>query len=160
MWCSPLDHAWHTMMGATNDNNSSNLTKLKLVKVLNNPSVICIIASTSWIPTPKSIEWLAPCYQLIWLEHVKWVGSNNCSCKSTLFLSIHAYKHLLHPIVTWGWRAKTIWFESTKIISRRTRTMVWRWSHDLQMRKSFNLSEKWNREKMTERCSHLYSSHP
>jgi hypothetical protein len=32
--------------------------------------------------------------------------------------------------------------------------MVWRWSHDLQMRKSFNLNEKWKREKMSERCSH------
>jgi hypothetical protein len=37
--------------------------------------------------------------------------------------------------------------------------MAWRWSHDLQMKKPFNLSEnlneKWKSEKTSERCSHL-----
>ncbi len=45
------------------------------------------------------------------------------------------------------------WLEDEAMISKwkkpscKTRTMAWKWSHDLQMKKPFHLSEKWKREK-------------
>ncbi len=155
---------------------------MKFVKVLNNLGVVCIVTNTSWTPTLESIEWPMPFSKSLALNMLDELTTTIATAKthylclsmstnisyipssledemlklfeSTLSLSIHVYKHLLHPIVTWGWSAKTIWFGSTKTIFHSTRTMVWRWSHDLQMRKSFNLNEKWKREKMSERCSH------
>ncbi len=60
MWCLLIDRGWHTMMGATNNTNLSNLAKLKLVKVLNNLGVVCIVANTFQTPTLESIEWPVP----------------------------------------------------------------------------------------------------
>ncbi len=56
------------MVGATNNTNSSNLAKVKLVEVLNNLGVACIVANTFWTPTPKSIEWPSPSFNSLALN--------------------------------------------------------------------------------------------
>jgi len=62
MWCSFVNCAWCTMVGATNNANLPNSTKVKLVKVLNNFGVVHIVANTSQIPTPKSTKWHVPSF--------------------------------------------------------------------------------------------------
>jgi len=66
MWCSLVDHAWCTMVCPINNDNSSNSAKMKLVKILNNPNVVCIVAST--LPTPKSNEWHVPSFNSLALN--------------------------------------------------------------------------------------------
>ncbi len=61
------------MVGAINNANLSNLAKVKLVKVLNNLGVVCIVVSTSQIPT----KWLAlKRSQAPWQTQM-WVWSEN-----------------------------------------------------------------------------------
>jgi len=61
---SPIDHEWVEIVGTTTNVNSSNSTKVKLVKVLNkfgvahmyNTSRTPTLGSTDY-PTPSSISW-------------------------------------------------------------------------------------------------------
>jgi hypothetical protein len=62
---SPIDQEWIEIVGTTKDANSSNSTKVKLVKVLNKFGVAHIVVNTSQTsivgsidcPTPSSISW-------------------------------------------------------------------------------------------------------
>ncbi len=52
-------------MGTTNVANSLNSSNVKLVKVLNNPRVAHIVASTYWTPMPRSIDWPTPSFNTL-----------------------------------------------------------------------------------------------
>ncbi len=62
---TPVDHEWIEIVGTIRDANSSNSTKVKLVKVLNKFGVAHIVLNTSRTPTvgsmdcptPSSISW-------------------------------------------------------------------------------------------------------
>jgi len=123
------------MVGSISATNSSNFINVKLVNILNNFVVARIIAST--FQTPIRIHLLtctlASSNSLafdMWNELAP-------TCKSTLPLPIHVHKQLFQDLViTRGRRARTI--------SHRTRTMTWRWGHDLQVKIPFH---KWNEKK-------------
>jgi len=58
MCWSFVDCAWCTMVCTITKNNLSNLTKVKLIKVLNNLDVVLILVNTFKTLTPKSTNWL------------------------------------------------------------------------------------------------------
>jgi hypothetical protein len=64
----------------------------------------------------------------------------HCLCL-LMFTNIFMY----HLVITWGWGVRSNWFQNTKTISSKTRTMAWRWNHDL--RKPFQLRVKNEKEK-------------
>ncbi len=139
MWCSLENRAWHTMVNPINNINLWNLAKVKLVKILKNLDVVHIVVSTSWTPTPKSMEWPEPFSNSLPLimvdELVTTIAKAHCLCLS-MFANIF-YLTLIITRITWSW--------STRTISHRTRSMTWR-CHDLQMRKPLYWREKWKRE--------------
>jgi hypothetical protein len=57
---SPIDRAWGESVGTTRVANSSNSTKVKLIKVLKKCSVIHIVAKTFQIPTFGSMDCPTP----------------------------------------------------------------------------------------------------
>ncbi len=131
--------AWFTMAGNTSVVNLSNSTNVKLVNILSNLGIAHIIMSTSWTRTLGSTHRPAPLFNSlalnIWNELV--TKYTNKVGKSTLPLPIHVHKQSFqHFIIISGKEAKTT--------SHRTKTMTWKWGHDLQMEIPFTSEMKRN----------------
>jgi len=84
MWCSHVNHAWHAIIGTINNINLSNLAKVKLVKVLKTRHYLHSDEHISNSHTRIHL-FTHTLFQFIVIEHMKWVGNNNYSCKNILF---------------------------------------------------------------------------
>jgi len=133
MWCSHVDCAWRTMVGSINNVNLSNLAKVKLIKVLNNLGVACIATKISQTPTLEFIEWPAPSFNSLTLNMSDELTTTtttkaHCFC---LFMFANIFDI---PSSFEDEELELFESKSTRTISYRNKTMVWKWSHDLQIK--------------------------
>jgi hypothetical protein len=73
-------------MGIIGATKSSNFGNVKLVSVLNNFGIDCIVINTSQIPTPRSIDWPTPSSNS--LAYWQW------TCEMSWPQQLHMQKHI------------------------------------------------------------------
>jgi hypothetical protein len=84
---------WVVIVGTTRIINSSNSTRMKSVKLLNNASVTCIVTNISWTLLNQIHRLTNILLHLTFIEQVSRISCNICMSKEHINLIIHVIKH-------------------------------------------------------------------
>ncbi len=137
MWCSLVDHAWCTMVCPIN--NTSNSAKMKKIKILNNPNVVCIVVSTSQTPALESNEWYEPSFNSLALNMLDELATiayakthclclsmfTNISCIILSSLEDEELKLIDSEILKLSLVKLELWLEDETMISENPSTWEW-----------------------------------
>ncbi len=139
--------AWCTMVGIIGNTNSSNLTKMKLVKILNNLGITCIIVNT-YCSHIQIINWLALYSNSLTLNMSNELVAIITNAIYFFCLSIFANITYIISLENKQLEISLIGLEPWV----EKEIMLFNWENLPQV--------KIEKEKISGRCSHLYNPHP